>query len=258
MRICIVGNSHVAALKGASDANPAPHCQYPGFYAVPGGDQPRMRFVEGRLFPADPSLKVLTTVPGARTEGLALADFDIIVLSACGWPAARTHYIELDPANHPLGVVTCAEWVAGDAPGPPATVQRVSQAVFRAVVAAYVRNHPPIKLAVILQQHFHGPVLLQTWPAPNKDIVNDRSWYLNSWYGSRAIRVWRTFIEAQHMALDAIAMELGPRFTHLGYPLPHTRDVGFMEAHWCTSDPWHSNKHYGAQVMKQISACVAS
>jgi len=66
------------------------------------------------------------------------------------------------------------------------------------------------------------------------------------------------FIDAQYATLDAIAEELGPRFAHLGYPLSHTRDVGFMEAHWCANDPWHSNKHYGAQVMKQIGARVAS
>jgi hypothetical protein len=44
----------------------------------------------------------------------------------------------------------------------------MSQAVFRAVVDVYVRNHPSIKLTAIRQQHFDGPVILQTWPAPTK------------------------------------------------------------------------------------------
>jgi hypothetical protein len=248
MRVCIIGNSHVAALKKAMDARIELLDHPPWFYALPGGTEPHVSVSDGVLRPDNPS-KLSTTVTGAEADGLRLADFDAIVLSACGWFAARTRFIERDSRHHPLGVVACAAWDAGKL---PETVQIVSRSVFQAVVDAYVRSHASVRLAALLGQQYDGLVLLQTWPAPSQRLIDDRSWYLNAWYGSGAVRVWRAFIQAQLLALDGVVTEMGPRFTHLGYPHAETHNTGFMEACWCTDDPWHANERYGAMVLKQI------
>jgi hypothetical protein len=179
------------------------------------------------------------TFVGAET------DFDTIALSARGWLAAHAPY-RSNPASHPLGVVPVPTRLPATRQGRRQRGTDVSSGVSgrggclcskssvnqadRDPSAALRRSRYPADLA-----------------SSNKDIVNDRNRYINSWYGPRASRVWRAFIEAQFTSLHAIAKELGPRFIHLGYPLPHTRDVGFMEAHWCSNDPWHGNKHYGAR-----------
>jgi len=251
MKVCIIGNSHVAALKKATDSTIELLDHPLWFYALPGGAEPKVSVSEGVLHPVNPG-KLSTTVTGAEADGLCLADFDAIVVSACGWFAARTSFISQDRKHHPLGIVTQAEW--DDVSTLPETVQTVSRNVFQAVVDAYVRSHASVMLATLLGQHYDGLVLLQTWPAPSKTLIEDHSWYLNAWYGSGAVRVWREFVEAQFLALDAIATEMGPRFMHLGYPHPETRNAGFMDACWCSDDPWHANEHYGAIVLTQIKS----
>jgi hypothetical protein len=250
MKVCIIGNSHAAALKQASDAANEPFDHPLWFYTLPGGAEPQVSISAGVLHPVNPG-KLSTTVTGAETDGLRLADFDAVVVSACGWFAARTSFINMDRQHHPLGIVTQEEWGADETL--PETVQTVSRNVFQAVVDAYVRSHASVKLATLLGQHYDGLVLLQTWPAPGETVIKDNSWYLNTWYGSGAVRVWRTFIEAQFLALDAVVTEMGPRFMHLGYPLAETRSAGFMDARWCSNDPWHANEHYGAMILTQIN-----
>jgi hypothetical protein len=252
MRVCVIGNSHVAALKNATETAAMPLDHPLLFYALPGRAQPIVSVTEGVLHPVGPH-RLATTVTGAEATGLRLADFDAIVLSACGWYAARTAFVDRDPHHHPLGVVASAGWLSDDISTRPETVQTVSQSVFHAVVDAYVRSHASVRLATLLGQQYGGLVLLQPWPAPSQILINDSTWYLNAWYGSGASRVWQAFIEAQHLALDAVADEMGPRVTHLGYPQAETRAAGFMEASWCTKDPWHANEHYGSMVLKQVN-----
>jgi hypothetical protein len=184
---------------------------------------------------------------------LDVAHYDSLVISACGWFALRNQFIAADPDSHPLGRFCCVDWIGRDLDRPSGATQLVSAAVFGAVVEAYVRNHASIKLAFLLSAHFPGSIWLQPWPAPNRALKSDSEWFINARYGLLGPRAWSAFFKAQRRALEAVAKELGPRFTLLDYPLPASSDDGFMDGHWCEPrDYWHGNAKYGGLVLDQI------
>jgi hypothetical protein len=251
MKICVIGNSHVAALKSALPSIQVTGSHVIDFYALIGGEQPRLRLEGGRLRPVLPR-ETLTTVVEAIESGLNIALYDGLVISACSWFAARNEFIMADPYSHPLGCFSCVDWIGEDLGQPPPGTEFLSAAVFNAAVESYIRSHASIELAFLLSEHFQGSVLLQPSPAPNRVLRTDPAWFVNAWYGPRGPRAWLAFFKAQQLALEAVVKELGPRFSLLDYPLPAPSLDGFMDEEWCVADPWHGNDKYGALVLDQI------
>lgn len=134
MRVCVIGNSHVAALvSGWTAAAPRDRFEF-GFYAIPGGHEPKLIAVNGRLRPRDPDARLQTTIVAAESAGLDLTSFDAVVMSACGLFAARNENVVPDPAAHPLSSVCVADWIEPGEAQWPAGTQFVSAAVFDTVV----------------------------------------------------------------------------------------------------------------------------
>ncbi|MCI4678315.1 hypothetical protein K9U39_08005 [Rhodoblastus acidophilus] len=257
MKVCVIGNSHVAALREALGDGKRRGGRDVDFYALPGGGQPIIAAKGDRLIPVAPQRPVVTDVEGAETEGLRFAAYDALALSACGLFAARNIFIERDPAIHPCGAFACPAWLE-DAPEPAGGERIVSKSAFDAIVEAYIRSHGSIRLAQLLAREFKGQVLIQPWPAPSRALASDSGWFLNQRHGSRGPLAWKAFFTAQRRALANISRELGARFTLLDYPLPETLDDGFMEPRWCIHDPWHANATYGELVWDQIDAALAA
>jgi hypothetical protein len=251
MKICIIGNSHVAALKAALPSTQLTGSDVVDFYALIGGEQPQLSLEGGRLRPVSPR-EILTTVAEAVENGLDITLYDGLVISACGWFAARNEFITADPHSHPLGCFSCVDWIGGDLDRTPPGTEFLSTAVFDATVESYIRSHASIKLALLLSEHFKGSVLMQPSPAPNCALRADPTWFVNAWYGPRGPRAWFAFFKAQRLALEAVVKELGQRFSLLDYPLPGPSLDGFMDEEWCVSDPWHGNVKYGRLVLDQI------
>jgi hypothetical protein len=254
MKICVIGNSHAAALKTAFDSAGRSINTAVDFFALVGRDQPQLNVEAGRLRRVSAFGETLTTVAGAAENGLDIAPYDGLVISACGCFAARNEFIAADPQLHPLGCLYCADWIADDPDRPPVAAQLVSAAVFSAAVEGYVRNHASITLAFLLSEHFQGPVWLQPWPAPSRALKGDSAWFINARYGPLGPRAWFAFFKAQWLALETVAKELGPRFKLLDYPLPGPSYDGFMDAQVCGRDPWHGNVGYGGLVLDQFTA----
>lgn len=104
----------------------------------------------------------------------------------------------------------------------------------------------------LLADVFHGRVILQPWPAPNRALQDNGSWFLNVGYGASGKHAWRDFMRSQYRALERVSTELGSRFTLLPYPVAGPLDDGFMAADLCDSDPWHANATYGDLILGQI------
>jgi hypothetical protein len=257
MRICIIGNSHAAALKLAlGRSSVIGNCTF-DFYVVPGGHGPQLTLDGGRLRPLAADGPIQSTVPGAVLNGLDLGPFDALVVSACGLVAARNENVVPNPACHPLGTVFLANCVAtGEMPA-PAGKQFASIAVFEAVVESYVRQHASTQFARLLAGSFRGKVLLQPWPVPNRALRENSSWFINVAYGSAGQQVWHDFVLAQYHALEAVTAELGSSFTLLPYPLPDPLREGFVAAELCETDPWHGNEKYGELVLTQVCERLA-
>jgi hypothetical protein len=252
MKVCIVGNSHVAALMSGLAAAPSLGGFEFDFYAIPGGHEPQLVVKGGRLRPRTADVLPQTTIAGSASGGLDLAPYEAVVVSACGLFAARNENVVPDPLAHPLGAVCREDWLeAAGAPWPVGT-QFVSAAVFDAVVESYVKRHASVTAASLLSECFAGRVVLQPWPAPNRALQDNASWFVNVGYRNGGRRAWRDFMRAQYRALEKIAAGLGSAFTLLSYPLAGPLNDGFMNAEMCEADPWHANAAYGVLVLAQI------
>jgi hypothetical protein len=258
MRVCIIGNSHAAALKSAlGSGSTIGSCDF-DFYLIAGGYEPQLTWTGGRLRPLAAERVPQTTVARAAEEGLDLAPFDAVVVSACGLFAARNQNVVFDPACHPLSSVCVAGWLGDEAHAWPTGTQFVSAAVFDEIVASCLEQHASIRLARLLAQVFPGRVILQPWPAPNRTLRDNSSWFLNVGYGLTGGRVWCDFMSAQYRALTAVAAELGSSCTLLPYPLAESLRDGFIDGELCSPDPWHGNEKYGALVLDQICEALAT
>jgi hypothetical protein len=251
MTLCVIGNSHAAAIKLALGGKHIIDKHEVHFYVLGGHDQPRVQLLNGRLRPLNPHQRVETTLPEAAIAGLNILPYDTIVISACGWFAARNGFVAADPLAHPLGSMTCPDWAGSRC---PVGIRPVSSAVFEAVVEGYVQRHASLQLAELLARSFEGRLLLQPWPTPDRALQSDREWFVNAWYPDSANMVWHAFISAQTRALRRLAATLGPKVTVLDYPLSDSAETGFMNSLWCTNDPWHANARYGSLVIDQIVA----
>jgi hypothetical protein len=243
MKVCVIGNSHVAPLMRAMRSKPALGEHRFDFYSVPGASQPRLALRDDRLFPVQAPERVQTTIACAALDGLQVRQFDALVISACGWFAARNENVKADPHAHPLGSVACVRWVEDLAGRTAPRKQIVSSAVFDALVESYVRSHASIELCLLLRGFFPGPILLQPWPAPSRTLKDDAAWFVNLEYGVHAPRAWHDFFRSQRSALEAAAKELGRGFALLEYPFAEVEQDGFMSVDYCDrSDPFHANE----------------
>jgi len=252
MKVCVIGNSHVAALvSGFATISGESDCEL-DFYAIPGGHEPQLFIEHGRLRPHNPDALVQTTVTDAKVDGLDLGSFKAVVVSACGLFAARNENIVPDPLAHPLGTVCSVDWVESSATPWPTGTQFVSTAVFDAVVESYVLRHASMTTVRMLGKLFGGRIILQPWPAPSRSLQDNGSWFVNVGYGAGGKRAWRDFMRSQYRALKKATAELGSAFTLLPYPVAGPLDDGFMDPALCDTDPWHGNSIYGGKVLRQI------
>jgi hypothetical protein len=264
MKICVIGNSHSAALKSASSSKSIEGVDF-DYFVRPGGDQPRVALEDGRIWPISmdgtrnlAASNLITTVEGAATNGLDLSPYAGVVISACGLFAARNININAQKNSHPLGYLSCADWLEESQNDAPGGNQIVSAAVFGLAVESHVRAHPSMQLALVLSEYFPGPVYLQPSPAPSRTLKRNPRWFLNAWYGKRGPEAWFAFFEAQWMAVQTVARELSSQSILLNYPLAEPLKDGFMQEAWFDRDPWHSNGEYGKLVLDQFAKRIAS
>jgi hypothetical protein len=249
VKTAVIGNSHVLAIQSALAGKPTTSagvdCYFmPGHWEIAAGTA-----ADGE------ARNVLVNAPtlGASDGGIDLERYDRFVVSAMGWWAARNVVVEGTP-THPLGYMACADWPV-DPARVASSVVTVSHQVFSVTLQEWIRDHPVMRLARHVSEHYRSrPVLLQPWPAPNRALRADPDWFVNRWYGDAGPRAWHDYFLAQHEAIRHLADEMAPNVTLLDYPLPGPRADGFMAGHWCDPDPFHANEDYGELVVRQIES----
>jgi hypothetical protein len=257
MKFCVIGNSHAAALRNGTKLSGALKAPYLDFWVIGGANQPAVVFEGGRIRPAPAKFQVrpISTVPDAAENGLDIAPYDAVIISACGLRAPRNRLISRDPSVHPHGHLACEGWLELKAEKVPAEVQPVSPQEFEAAVTSLLSSHPTMQLARLLAENFKGRVFLQPWPPPNETIFDDAEWFLVRRYGKNGSRLaWRDFLRVQFHALQKLARELGSRFEVIDYPMAEILEHGMMPPGYSVPDPWHANAKYGALVLEQIDA----
>ena len=245
MKICVIGNSHAAALKSALAVDDSAAGVGIDFFVMPGGSGPHVHAEGGRLLPAPFAKdKVFSTIPGAVEDGLDLGPFGAVMICASGLASHRNG----DP-NHILNQLALASLVQDL----NSNRQIVSEGVMATAMENVLHASPNIHATRLIRSVFPGRMLIQGCPLPTRALVGyrpesekgsnlalqygDRVWLFLSWYYRQQIRLIRAFADT----LDAYVMSPDDGFV----------DAGFTPTKYGTPDPWHMNTAYGRLTLKQ-------
>lgn len=253
MKILVLGNSQVGALREAVlpvlPEGRTGAARWQGhditFYAQFGGAAPDLYVRGGRLVAPRLGPGSFTTIPGARDDGLSLADYDAVVISAVGLRRDRS-----DP-RHLLTTTDVADLAL--APGP----QSVSRALFAKMVAFETVDAPQWRTLQALRTIYSGPLLFQSWPLPVPAVQGRDDFATGRRYGENTGRFLSFYFAAMQGAVEANAATLDPPAQILPLPDPAWLATGFTPAAYGSRDPWHMNAAYGALVLDQIAVAVA-
>ena len=250
MKLCVVGNSHAAALKGALDADGGGASVDLSFYVMPGGAGPNLRIDGKRLLPAPLNKdKVFSTVPGAGTHGLDLSLFDVVVVCAVGLPAHRN-----GDAAHILNRLALGSLIQN------ASVDRqiVSEAVMASEMENVLRASANQQTIQLIRSVFSGRIIVQVCPLPTRAIsaykvTSERGSDLATQYGDN---VWTFLGWYYRTQISLITTCAGPLDAHVLAPQPAFIEAGQTPSKFGTPDPWHMNTAYGRLVLKQVCAAL--
>jgi len=252
VRICVVGNSHAAALKNALATGDSAAGAHVDFFVMPGGSGPHLHAEGARLFAApDRKDKLFSTILGAAASGLDLETFDAVVVSAAGLPSHRNG----DP-THILNQLALGSLVHDR----NANRQLVSENAMTRAMENALEASANVAAIRLIRSVFRGQIIIQVCPLPTRAITaykadgdrgsnlasqyGDKVWPFLSWYYGRQIRL----IHACAAQLDARVIAPDESFIAAGQTPSKYR----------TPDPWHMNTAYGRRVLKQAFAALSS
>jgi len=245
LRLCVVGNSHAAALKSALATGDGAAGVHVDFFVMPGGSGPHVHAEGARLFAVpDRKEKLFSTIPGAAANGLDLETFDAVVVSAAGLPSHRNG----DP-SHILNQLALGAMVNDRS----ANRQLVSETVMTRAIENALEASANVEAIRRIRSVFRGQIIIQLSPLPTRAIAaykvtgergsnlaaqyGDRVWSFLNWYYRRQIDIISAFADATRASVilpDASFIE-----------------AGFTPNKYGTPDPWHMNTAYGRLVLKQ-------
>jgi len=233
MKVCVVGNSHVAAIRSAWAEGSSPlTAHHVDFFAVARGDP---AVAAGHLV-----VSGAATVHSTVGDRLDLSAYDAILVSAVGNFAVRNQH------PHPLLAMALPQWHC--------TLPKVSASVFRRCVRHGLGEFAWVSLALQIAEAARGRTYLQPWPLPAPDVAADPDWKLGKLHGSGVAGVLSTYFKVQDEELRDM---LGSRGEVLPYPRQEWLDGGFTPAEFGTRDPWHMNAAYGRIVLQQLADRLA-
>jgi len=235
MRVCVIGNSHVAAVKaGCSDAR-FDRAWSLDFFAVPAGSI----HVEGDRLVGSGPRQVLRTTP---SDALELGPFDAVLVSAVGnWAFRNENW------RHILFHLGICGWGGN--------LQQVSHAVFRKALRQVLADTQVVRLCRDLPSIYAGQLYFQPWPLPSEGVLEDSAWRMNEIYGEGAAAVVARYHSLQYELLQEL---LGGAGTLLPYPEAAWLERGVTPRGLVSEDPWHMNDRYGAAVLAQLQDALAA
>jgi hypothetical protein len=241
LKCCIVGNSHTAALRGALPRNLSFGDTLFDFFAIPGGNGPRLRAELGKLFRANDQDKLISSVPNTDKDGLSLKGYSAVLMSAAGIMAARpqTEFHLLNRFGHAGFMVSSSR---------PA----ISGALFSRCIRAALESGEFLRAISVVRSVFTGPVYVQTWPLPSPAVLDPNHSILSELYGDAAYVFLSWYFREQIAHFQDLVSALpGPiQFLH---PSSIWLEAGVSPEAFASPDPWHLNKIYGALVLRQLN-----
>lgn len=253
MKVCVIGNSQVSALRMAIENGLCSTSCSIDFYSIVVSmnlDSIDSIFQytmvdDGFIRPIGDSHKVFTTVDSAITTGLNFMPYAAIVISAGGYWVFRNRN------EHWIFEIGIPEWSA-DASSGLKIPDVVSSSLFKATTAAMQPHSSTLQMCEQLAKNFPGKIIIQPWPLPSESILENNEWKINRLYGKNAAKVSSYYYKAQYDAILKMASKMRNDIVVLPYPNEDWLENGVTPRQYETADPWHMNDKYGALVMAQV------
>lgn len=241
MKILILGNSHVQAVRACNPGGAGLDLQY---YAVPGGAGPRLERRGERLWPFNPDAPVMTDVPDAAAQGLDPRPFDVIAFCSLGIGAVRPEY-----PDHLLRNVGLAELME---PGESQVMPLSRRVLLDHLVSAFIDQLAARRTLARLREIYAGPIVVAPMPLPATGLFQ-ADHPLPQTYGDRC-GSFLSLIGQQVLSFLQAMASGDPALTALDYPDPAWLAQGATPDEFVNhpGDPWHMNAAYGALVFDQI------
>lgn len=245
MKILFVGNSQLACLKLAYDAEPgilADHSVH--FYVFPGGlgpyfdiEEQRLRVLEKMVNPDFP--------PYDWPEGtreIPLSEFDVIVVSALGNLYGSFAY---------PGAIPRQGLLYEFGPKPNDVVQGfLSKACYLRVIDSVFRAHPGFIFVRKLRNGYRGRIIVQPFPLVSSMLFTHPQWIVNQLYDDvQAAHLF--FCRTRDQVLAAASAEISADL--LPYPDPAWEEGCFTPAELMRADGAHAYPSYGRLVLEQVA-----
>jgi hypothetical protein len=251
MRICVIGNSHVAALKNAATLLELTELD---FYAIPGAGAPDLLIDNGKVF-ADydsargvtyPNFKrgewVSSNIPHVERDGLQLANYDCIFYAGLGLPALRKSNINT------INQVICLPLYQGEFN--ELSLPMVSQHCFKSLVEDELNINASLNSLQRLIENYKGRILLQHFPLPCESILEQADFYY-----SKSTKI-TAFLEWYYRKQTKYVQNLIANYDNVEYlfdVFEHVDTTGFTQRQFGqANDGWHMNENYGKVVLNNL------
>jgi hypothetical protein len=246
MNILIVGNSQLACLKKAHDANNEILGKLGNirFYVTPGGTGPYLivkndflELTKGGVNPKFPPRAYPENTPH-----IPLSHYDLVIVSALGYIDGGFYYPS--PATR-QGLLFKFGPKTNDI-----TKRLLSAPCYKSVIEGTLLNQPGFKFLAELRKSFPGRILVQPFPLPSTQIREHPDWPLNKMY-ENPMGAHKFFCDAR----DRFMKSYCDNFNAELLPYPYIVSIGdyFTPSEFITqSDGLHPYDRYGKLVIEQI------
>jgi len=252
MRICFLGNSHLACVAQAiSESSLFQRSQYDTFY-VAGGGQPRLKCENKILLPVNGYVEDwLRKSSGGKTQ-VELDVYDVFVIVPAGQLAVREEY-----ANPFKDMVISS--LNGSAYMPEIGVRDrfyVSLDCAKRTIRGWLRQLGAVQVLQDICGQVNAPVIATRCPPPSESYFDRSDNIVSMLHGSAAKEVWKQWFELHVEALSEVVSTISGNLTLLPYPSQTLSGGGCTLKDFETSDPWHMNGTYGHLLLDAVRAVL--
>lgn len=246
MKGLVFGNSHVGAIRLGSRQVKTPKLD---FYSIQGGNEPNVKIIDGRIFPAKPTERLYTTLGSAETDGLDLSPYDFILFTSLGYGPIRERY--------PQNLLRKVALVEHRQPGATETIP-VSRGFLENAMRVVFSRKPGLAAIRQLRSIFRGPMFCAPLPLPVMSRIGEDH-PLRRTYGPEAETFITWFASIQLKLIHEALGDLDPEITILKHPDPAWLAAGALPAEYISAngDTWHANGRYGTLVLEQVCAALS-
>jgi hypothetical protein len=256
-RVCVLGNSHLAAVKlgwnQRAAAHPDLHCD---FFGAPKNGMAEVAFEDGLIVPQNEAVRAAFAMTSGGRESVQLRDYDCVVAVGLGFSMAtliRRVYRDYRSDGH--------NFLDGD-------ITLVGEDTFRQICTTMLARSTAMWLAGHLAQAGVAQRVIVPQPLPSEDILDATDGEMDATLWQAAVREGDDESLAQTMteAVQALtaprlailpqppATRAGHLFTRRDYAIGSVRLVAGFEAQHAKNDVGHMNGAYGAAVIDALAA----